>query len=82
MEHELTQHLIALAGAYGTAKGLMLSTVAKHITGDPRFFTNLENGLTFTARRYDKVVAAFAANWPQGLDWPDGVPRPTLEAAE
>lgn len=84
MERELIDHLHTVAAAYAQAKGLKESTVGKDVAGDGRFFANLRSGITFTARKYDRVMRRFSENWPDGLDWPADIPRPAVqpEAAE
>ena len=39
----------------------------------------LDSDVTFTVRRYDKVVCWFDQNWPEGAIWPEGVVRPSLD---
>lgn len=80
MEKELTNHLIDLGTRFGQAKGLEESTVGRMCAADSRFFSRLHSGQTFTAKKYDKVVAWFAANWPAGADWPHNVARPKVAA--
>lgn len=75
MEAELRTHLTALAVAYAEARKLEASTVARLSTGDWRFFTRMEEGASFTARKYDAIVAWFDANWPAGTAWPADIPR-------
>ena len=75
METELRSHLEALANAYATARRLELVTVARLATGDWRFFERVNAGSSFTARKYDTIVAWFSANWPADIEWPDGVPH-------
>jgi hypothetical protein len=78
MERELADNLIEVARAYGVARGLMESTVARKFAGDGRFFVNIRSGLSFTARKYDAVMNRFSDNWPQEVDWPEGVARPLV----
>ncbi|MCF1502168.1 hypothetical protein L0F51_00105 [Afifella sp. H1R] len=83
METELAQNLISCAEAYCRERGRKRSTIGRLAAGDWRFFDRLADGSSsFTARKYDEVMTWFSANWPDGLDWPAGVPRPqTSEAA-
>lgn len=81
MENELRHHLTSLAEAYGRARRLELVTVARLATGDWRFFDRVSGGASFTARKYDAILAWFATNWPEGVDWPEAVARPVLSAA-
>lgn len=80
METELQDHLFACGTAYAAAKSLELSTVGRLSAADGAFFERLKDGKTFTARKYDTVMAWFASNWPEGLAWPEGAPRPAVAA--
>ena len=81
MEAELKAHLVALATAYSLARKIEMVTVSRLATGDWRFFERVEGGASFTARKYDAIVAWFAAKWPADLEWPADVPQPTAKAA-
>jgi len=76
MEPELRNHLIACATAYAAARGIELVTVARLATGDWRFIQRLQDGASFTARKYDAAMTWFAENWPEGTPWPNDAPRP------
>lgn len=75
MENELKSHLNDLLNGFVRATGRSPSTVAQAATGDWRFFDRIQGG-TFTARKYDSIVAWFAANWPVAVEWPKSVARP------
>lgn len=76
MEAELRTHLTELASLYAKARGIELVTVARLAAGDWRFFERIDSGASFTAKKYDGIVAWFSANWPEGVDWPENVGRP------
>lgn len=77
MESELRQNLLRLAGAYAAKRGIGVPTLARTAAGDWRFFDRLrDDEKTFTARKYDEVISWFSANWPEGLEWPNGIVRP------
>lgn len=77
MEDALRSHLLICAQTYCDVTGLARSTLGRKVASDPRFFRNIATEATFTARKYDLVMAWFSANWPEGLAWPTDVPRPT-----
>lgn len=81
MEAELTNHLEQLLAAYRTRRDLQPSTIGRLGAGDGKFFERLRGGATFTVKKYDSVVGWFSANWPNGLEWPVGVPRPAVPAS-
>jgi hypothetical protein len=76
METQLANHLLTLSDAFCVAKDLGESTVGRHCAADSRFFSRIRSGKTFTAKKYDEVVAWFSANWPDDCVWPLAVPRP------
>lgn len=76
MEAELIRHLELLLASYQTRRDLQASTIGRLGAGDGKFFERLRSGATFTVKKYDYVVGWFSSNWPEGLDWPVGVPRP------
>lgn len=81
MEHELRTNLRTCFDLYAAATGRSLKTIAQAAAGDWRFYDRLDGPTTFTARKYDEVMAWFAANWPDGAARPDVLPSPA-EAAE
>lgn len=78
MEAELARHLLTLAGRYGDVRDLSESTIGRFCASDGRFFRNIREGKTFTAKKYDEVMAWFVTNWPEFVEWPDDVPRPEV----
>ncbi len=80
METELAANLIALGEAFGKARKLEETTVGRLCASDGRFFSRIREGKTFTAKKYDEVVAWFAANWPVGAVWPEGLQHPAVAA--
>lgn len=82
IERQLSEQLQGLAAAYQAATGFEMSTIAQRAAGDWRFFDRLfEADSTFTLRKADAVITWFDANWPDGVRWPKGVPRPKAEAS-
>lgn len=82
MENELTSNLFTLAERYAAARKLTESTVGKLCAADGRFFSRIREGKTFTAKKYDEVVAWFSVNWPAGAKWPKAVARPERELVQ
>lgn len=70
-EDKLRENLLAMARAFGKAKGWSLSTVSRNAHGDIPFFDRLARGSgSFTMRKYVEVMDYFDANWPEGLKRP------------
>lgn len=57
-----------------------MSTLGRKAAGEWRFFSRLSGDRTFTIKKYDEVMAWFSTEWPDDLDWPQGVPRPEVAA--
>ena len=75
MERQLANHLLTLAERFSAARQLESATVGRLCAADGRFFLRIREGKTFTAKKYDEVVAWFSANWPDETPWPCDVPR-------
>lgn len=83
MEHELRQNLVLCAAAFVAATGSSLATLGRRAAGDWRFFDRLtDDEKTFTARKYDEVIAWLSTNWPTAAEWPDGVLRPSQQLGQ
>ncbi|MBB2841433.1 UNVERIFIED_ORG: hypothetical protein GGE64_005216 [Rhizobium etli] len=80
METELARHLLTLCERFSEIKQLEETTIGRHCAADGRFFTRIREGKTFTAKKYDEVVAWFSHSWPEGSDWPIDIPRPVCLA--
>ncbi|MBR1193214.1 hypothetical protein [Bradyrhizobium sp. AUGA SZCCT0160] len=82
-EESCKQNLLKCAEAYAGRKEVKLTTLGRIIANDSPFFARLhDDRKNFTVRKYDEVINWFSSNWPDGLDWPSAVPRPTPSASE
>lgn len=82
MEELLRHHLLELAHAFEAATEVSPSAVGRRALNDNTVFARLEAAqIGFGVRTYDKLVKWFAENWPEGVAWPDSVPRPVVEHA-
>ena len=82
MEADLRSHLLALADTFSAATGDSLSGLSKKIFNDNTFFARMRAGKNFTARSYDRAVWWFVKHWPEALEWPPEVPKPSSAPAE
>ena len=82
MEKELANQLLHLAALYCEAKGIAETTVGRLSAADGKFFARVRAAKhraidakepSFTVRKRDEVVQWFAANWPDGVAWPDSI---------
>lgn len=72
---EPTDELLVLARTLATHRGISLARLATIIANDGRFFSQIERGRSPTIRTYRKALGWFSENWPEGLAWPNDVPR-------
>jgi hypothetical protein len=78
-----TKHIVELGEKYGTHMELRLSTVSTYAAGDGKWLGNLKLGIAgCTIRRAQLVMAWFSAAWPNDLEWPRHIPRPTKTKKE
>jgi hypothetical protein len=76
MEAKLRADMLTLIERYCQFMSVQPTTVCGWAQGDPRFYAKLKDDvLTFSAYSYDRVVSSLSERWPDGLDWPDGIPR-------
>ncbi len=72
-----TDQLVQLAKLYGAHNGLRLSTVSTYAARDGKYFGKLEAGADCTLRSATRLVAWFDEHWPDDLQWPRDIPRPS-----
>jgi len=81
MEHQLKANLLGCADAFIASRRLARTTLGRLAAGDWKFFDRLsDTDKSFTARKYDEVMAWLSDNWPDEAEWPAGVERPQKSA--
>ncbi len=73
------EHILTLADAYCIATNRSLARVSTIVRNDGKFFRRLREGAGCTMDTYQKCLRWFSEQWPDGLPWPDDVPRPHKE---
>ena len=68
--------LLIVAKAYGEAEGVRPETVSSRVFNDGKKLTHLRNGGKIWTDRFEAAMLWFSDNWPEGVDWPNGVLRP------
>jgi len=53
------------------------ATISAWITGHARLFSRLRSGQGCNAHTYQDALVWFSSNWPNDLEWPSDIPRPT-----
>lgn len=76
----LLDQLIAVSNAYCAASRLSRARVATIVFDQGAKLDQIAAGRDIQTRTFEKAMAWFSANWPDGLAWPEGVPRPVVSA--
>ena len=74
----LTMHtdILSLASCYAEAKRITDSTLAREATGSSTWLKRCASGRV-TIRSAIAVVQWLSDHWPENLDWPSDIPRPS-----
>lgn len=70
------KHLLVLCDAYCRTMRTSELTIGQRAGTDSRFFRRLRGGGSCTLRVYRRALQWFSDNWPCGVAWPAGIPRP------
>lgn len=73
----LRQHLLTLIHTFATARGVSGSRVTTLAMNSGNVYRTLVEGGNITLDRIDTAIQWFSDNWPEGVDWPDGLARPS-----
>lgn len=81
-ENKFRDHVRRLIAAYCDAtQPLTLGALGKRLFRDPTMLLIAEEGSNrkFGVHIFDRIVAVFSANWPEGAVWPEGIERVSLD---
>lgn len=80
----LTEQLLTVSRAFCAGRGLSASRVSTLVFNDGKKLDAIANGADLQTAKFEHAMAWFSAHWPDGTDWPLGIPRPapSVEAAE
>ena len=70
------KHLLALCDAYCKTMRIGELRLGILAAGAAVFFRRLRGGGTCTLRKSREAAQWFSDNWPYGVAWPKGIPRP------
>ena len=74
------RNILFLARRLAAHRNNSLTTVSLRAAGQGLYFSRLEAGqIGLTFARLDKVMNWFSENWPEELDWPKSIPRPSAK---
>ena len=68
--------LLTVSDAYAAARSLSESRVSTLAFGEGTRLKHIREGGDMGARRVQRGLQWFSANWPDGAEWPAAVPRP------
>jgi len=71
------EEIITLAELYSTHVGLKLSTVSSYAANDGKILPRLTQGRDVTTTRAKALGRWFSDNWPDDLEWPASISRPS-----
>lgn len=72
----LVSHLIILADTFCARRSLSRGRVSTLVFNDGKRLDRLAQGKGLQTSTYERALAWFSANWPEGAEWPADVPRP------
>ena len=68
--------LVTLIRDFAAARGLSVSYASRLLTGSGDTVDRISAGASITARRAETILRRASEGWPDGFDWPVGIPRP------
>lgn len=71
------QQIVQLAASFAHHRGLAMSTVSTYSANDGKWICGLKSGASCTLRKAGIVLQWFSDNWPDDLEWPQGIERPS-----
>ena len=69
--------LLRVAEIFAERNGWRVSTVSSYMGGSGDTLARLKRGHDITTRRAARFIQWFSDHWPEGLEWPSDIPRPT-----
>lgn len=70
--------LVAVIDVYAAATGASDTTISSRVFADSKKLDALRRGASITLRRANEALQWFSNNWPEGAEWPFGLPRPEV----
>lgn len=83
----MREQILLVADVYAAHRGIGRKRVSTIVMNRGSKLDEIANGGDLTTGIFERAMSWFSDNWPDGLDWPEGVGRPVasakrLEAAE
>lgn len=72
----LRRNLMTVVAEYMTATGRSETKLSQELAADGSFLARWRRGEGgFRVQTYDDVIARLSLIWPEGVAWPEGIPR-------
>ncbi|WP_377299761.1 hypothetical protein [Rhizobium sp. SGZ-381] len=71
-----------LVETYAAASRKAEATVSAYLFNDGKRIGEVRSGSDIGVRRLERAVVWLSAHWPQGVAWPEGIPRPAVPDGE
>ncbi len=78
----LVNNLLVLADQFAAATKRSRARVSTLVFNDGKRLSRLSEGFDIGTRTFEAAVVWFSDHWPEGLDWPEGIPRPARDETE
>ncbi|TWA19800.1 hypothetical protein FB004_112165 [Sinorhizobium medicae] len=80
----LRQQIIAVADTFAQARGIGRKRVSTLVLNRGSKLDDIAAGGDLATGTFERAMLWLSENWPEGAEWPAGVPRPAFqtEAAE
>lgn len=76
----LRDQLLLTSDAYCASTGMSRSRLSTILLSGGKRLDMIRAGGDIGTARYESAMLWLSANWPDGLQWPEGVPRPVADA--
>lgn len=76
-----TKNLVTLADTLAAHENVTHWAISMRITKKGDLFANFKKGGDCRSRTADRVLQWFDENWPEDLEWPSDIPRPSKQKA-
>ena len=78
---DTARQLVALCDLFAEVTGRSVSTVSRRATGSGDTIARLRRGCAITTRRAERAFQFLSEHWPEPVEWPAHIPRPTPSRA-
>lgn len=77
----LRDQLISVSDVFCAARQLSRARVSTIVFNAGSTLDRIASGRDLATGNFERAMRWFSDNWPADTEWPEGVPRPQVEAA-